>query len=150
MPRPSSLPVDWAPTCSHFSYPRIVRRRSLSRRGESLSPLTHRKLASGCGQSRTSKLPRRGRSSSGTPAITGSSWCSKSSRRESRTRVTACAHSLTRLEAGQILRAGIHLVIVDLFPPGPRDPQGIHKAIWDDFIENDFALPSDRTLTLAS
>src|SRR5208337_4816364 len=53
-------------------------------------------------------------------------------------------------KAGQFLRAGIHLVIVDLFPPGPRDPPGIHKAIWDDFIENDFALPSDRTLTLAS
>jgi len=53
-------------------------------------------------------------------------------------------------KAGQILRAGIHLVIVDLFPPSPRDPQGIHKAIWDEFIENDFALPSDRTLTLVS
>ncbi len=53
-------------------------------------------------------------------------------------------------KVGQFLRAGIHMVIVDLFPPGPRDPQGIHKAIWDDFIENDFALPSDRTLTLAS
>ncbi len=44
-------------------------------------------------------------------------------------------------KAGQILRARIHLVIVDLFPPGPRDPQGIHKAIWDKFTENDFALP---------
>ena len=41
-------------------------------------------------------------------------------------------------------------MIVDLFPPGPRDPQGIHKAIWDEFIDNDFPLPSDRTLTLAS
>jgi hypothetical protein len=50
----------------------------------------------------------------------------------------------------QVLRAGIHLVIVDLFPPGPRDPQGIHKAIWDEFIENDFALPSENSRTLAA
>jgi Protein of unknown function (DUF4058) len=48
------------------------------------------------------------------------------------------------------LRAGIHLLIVDLFPPGPRDPQGIHKAIWDELIENDFMLPEDKPLTLAA
>jgi len=53
-------------------------------------------------------------------------------------------------KAAQVLRSGIHLVIVDLFPPGPRDPQGIHKAIWDEFIENDFALPPDKPLTLAA
>lgn len=48
------------------------------------------------------------------------------------------------------LRAGVHLLIVDLFPPGPRDPQGIHKAIWDEVIENDFTLPQDKPLTLAA
>jgi hypothetical protein len=53
-------------------------------------------------------------------------------------------------KAVNVLRAGIHLVIVDLFPPGPRDPQGIHKAIWDEFIDNDFHLPSESSLTLAS
>ena len=53
-------------------------------------------------------------------------------------------------KAVQVLRSGIHLVIVDLFPPGPRDPQSIHKAIWDEFIENDFALPPDKSLTLAA
>ena len=42
------------------------------------------------------------------------------------------------------------MLIVDLFPPTPRDPQGIHKAIWDELIENDFALPPDRPLTLAA
>jgi hypothetical protein len=41
-------------------------------------------------------------------------------------------------------------VIVDLFPPGPRDPQGIHKVIWDEIIDNDFALPPGKPLTLAS
>ncbi len=53
-------------------------------------------------------------------------------------------------KAVYVLRAGIHLVIVDLFPPGARDPQGIHKAIWDEFVENDFSLPPGQPLTLAS
>jgi Protein of unknown function (DUF4058) len=53
-------------------------------------------------------------------------------------------------KAEYVLRAGIHLVIVDLFPPGPRDPQGIHKLIWDEFIDNEFALPAHRPLTLVS
>jgi len=61
-------------------------------------------------------------------------------------------HALRRFtnKAMQILRSGIHLVIVDLFPPSVRDPEGIHKAIWDELIDNDFTLPPDRTLTLAS
>jgi hypothetical protein len=49
-----------------------------------------------------------------------------------------------------VLRAGIHLLIVDLFPPGPRDPQGIHRAIWDHYIEDGFCLPPDKPLTLAA
>src|SRR5437762_5388852 len=53
-------------------------------------------------------------------------------------------------KAAEVLRAGIHLLIVDLFPPGPRDPEGIHKAIWDEFNDNTFALPLDRRLTLAA
>jgi hypothetical protein len=53
-------------------------------------------------------------------------------------------------KAVELLRAGIHLLIVDLFPPGPRDPQGIHKAIWDEYNESDFALPPGRPLTLAA
>jgi hypothetical protein len=50
----------------------------------------------------------------------------------------------------ELIRAGIHLLIIDLFPPGPRDPQGIHKAIWDDFEEEEIELPSGKPLTLAS
>jgi len=29
---------------------------------------------------------------------------------------------------------GVHLLVIDLFPPSKRDPQGIHKAIWDEFV----------------
>lgn len=53
-------------------------------------------------------------------------------------------------KAEELLRAGIHLLIVDLFPPSARDPQGIHKAIWDEFNDNNFTLPADRQLTLAA
>jgi hypothetical protein len=48
------------------------------------------------------------------------------------------------------IRANVHLLVIDLFPPSPRDPQGIHKAIWDEFIEEDFTLAPDKPLTLAS
>jgi hypothetical protein len=53
-------------------------------------------------------------------------------------------------KAVELLRGGIHLLIVDLFPPGPRDPQGIHKAIWDEYQDSTFALPAGRPLTLAA
>ena len=53
-------------------------------------------------------------------------------------------------KAISVLRLGIHLVILNLFPPGPCDPQGVHKSIWDEFIDNDFVLPPDTPLTLAS
>jgi hypothetical protein len=49
------------------------------------------------------------------------------------------------------LQAGIHLLIVDLFPPGPGDPKGIHAAIWEELMgESDFRLPADAPLTLAA
>ncbi len=38
----------------------------------------------------------------------------------------------------------------DLFGPSPRDPQGIHKAIWDSFCDEPFELPSDKPLTVAA
>ncbi len=49
-----------------------------------------------------------------------------------------------------LIRQGIHLLVVDLFPPGPRDPQGIAKAIWDEFQEENFDLPPDKPLTVAA
>lgn len=48
------------------------------------------------------------------------------------------------------LRAGCHLLVVDLFPPGRHDPHGIHGAIWEYFDPEDYVPPSDRPLTLAS
>jgi hypothetical protein len=53
-------------------------------------------------------------------------------------------------KADQALLAGIHLLIVDLFPPTTRDPHGIHRAIWGEGREGDFALPADKPLTCVS
>jgi hypothetical protein len=53
-------------------------------------------------------------------------------------------------KAADILNQGVHLVVVDLFPPTPRDPQGIHKAIWDEFGDEPFDFLPDKPLTVAS
>lgn len=46
------------------------------------------------------------------------------------------------------LKSGIHVLVVDLFPPTQRDPFGIHKLIWDEIEEEPFVLPpgKDRIL----
>lgn len=53
-------------------------------------------------------------------------------------------------KAVELLRGGVHLLVIDLFPTGPRDPQGIHPLIWDEFNDSAFELPMDRRLTLAA
>jgi hypothetical protein len=53
-------------------------------------------------------------------------------------------------KSADLIRQGIHLLVIDLFPPGKRDPKGIHKAIWDQFSDEDLDLPADKPLTLAS
>lgn len=53
-------------------------------------------------------------------------------------------------KAEELLRRGIHLLVVDLFPPTLRDPQGMHKAIWDVIQDEPFELPADKPLTVAA
>lgn len=53
-------------------------------------------------------------------------------------------------KAADLIWQGIHLLVVDLFPPSERDPQGIHKAIWDEIAEQPFSLPADKPLTVAA
>jgi hypothetical protein len=48
------------------------------------------------------------------------------------------------------LRQGVHVLVADPFPPTPRDPHGIHKAIWDRLHVEDFDLPAERDRTLVS
>lgn len=53
-------------------------------------------------------------------------------------------------KAIEFLRAGVHLLIVDLFPPSPRDPHGIHGEIWNEIASEPFELPAGKSLTLAA
>jgi hypothetical protein len=48
------------------------------------------------------------------------------------------------------LQNGIHLLVIDLFPPGPFDPAGIHAAIWREVGGGEYEPPDDRPLTLAA
>lgn len=53
-------------------------------------------------------------------------------------------------KAHESLFRGYHLLVVDLFPPGPRDPNGIHGAIWKGLSDEPFVLPPDEPLTLVA
>ncbi len=53
-------------------------------------------------------------------------------------------------KAADILNQGVNLLVVDLFPPTPRDPQGIHKAIWDELGDQPFVAPPGKPLIVAS
>ncbi len=53
-------------------------------------------------------------------------------------------------KAIDLLQQQVNLLIIDPFPPGSHDPQGVHAAIFDEFAEQPFELPSDKPLTLAS
>ncbi|HWE97840.1 MAG TPA: DUF4058 family protein [Tepidisphaeraceae bacterium] len=61
-------------------------------------------------------------------------------------------HALSRFlsKAAEMLDAGVHLLIVDLFPPGTFDPNGLHAAIWEEYTGEAFAPPAGKPLTLAA
>lgn len=63
-------------------------------------------------------------------------------------------HGIERFlyKAAAAIRQGIHLLIIDLYPPGSSDPQGMHVALWDHLFGVQ-SVPADigsRPLTLAS
>ena len=53
-------------------------------------------------------------------------------------------------KACELLEHRIHLLIIDPFPPGPRDPNGVHAAIWQEVEDTPFVLPADKPLTLVA
>lgn len=44
----------------------------------------------------------------------------------------------------------MHLLLIDVFPPGVRDPQGIHGVIWENLSDQAFEMPMAGAGTLAS
>lgn len=53
-------------------------------------------------------------------------------------------------KACELLESRVHLLLVDLFPPGPRDERGIHAAIWEQVQDNSFCPSPDQPLTLVA
>lgn len=53
-------------------------------------------------------------------------------------------------KAAALLESQVHLLIVDLHPPGRRDPHGMHAAIWEEIAGEDYAGPAEKPLTLAA
>lgn len=65
--------------------------------------------------------------------------------KDSRPRLQAFVEKVTTA-----IERGCHVLVIDLFPPGRLDPQGIHGAIWSELVAEDFEQPSDRSLMFAS
>jgi hypothetical protein len=53
-------------------------------------------------------------------------------------------------KAESALAHGIHLLLVDLFAPGPFDPSGMHGALWERFVDEPSPLSENEPLTLVS
>jgi hypothetical protein len=53
-------------------------------------------------------------------------------------------------KATDAILQGCHLLIVDLFRPTSRDPDGIHREIWQELGGKPHAQPADKPLTLAA
>lgn len=53
-------------------------------------------------------------------------------------------------KAVSLILDGRHLLIVDFFPPGPRDPQGVHGAIWTELGDDSYQMRVGKPLTLAA
>src|SRR5262245_39710927 len=52
-------------------------------------------------------------------------------------------------KAAEFLEHGIHVSVIDVFPPTARDPEGIHRAIWGERA-SDYSLLPNKPLTLVS
>jgi hypothetical protein len=61
-------------------------------------------------------------------------------------------HALSKFisKAVEFLEAGVHLLVIDLLPPGTFDPRGLHAAIWEEYTGEPFTPPTGQPLTLAA
>jgi hypothetical protein len=53
-------------------------------------------------------------------------------------------------KARSALRARVHVVVLDLLPPGKHDPEGIHGAIREAVDGEGYDLPAEKPLTFVS
>jgi hypothetical protein len=50
----------------------------------------------------------------------------------------------------EALDVGVHVLLIDLLPPGRHDPRGLHGSVWNQFDEGPYDLPVAEQLTLAA
>jgi Protein of unknown function (DUF4058) len=48
------------------------------------------------------------------------------------------------------LQAGIHVLLLDVFPPRSSDPLGMHGTVWQPYDSEEHTPPEDRPLTFAA
>ena len=53
-------------------------------------------------------------------------------------------------KATEAIRAGIHLAVVDLLPPGKHDSEGMHGEIMQALSAEEYKLPEGKPLTFVS
>jgi hypothetical protein len=53
-------------------------------------------------------------------------------------------------KACELLEHRIHLLIIDPLPHGPRDPNGVHGAIWEEVQDDSFRISPEQPLTLVA
>lgn len=44
----------------------------------------------------------------------------------------------------------LHVLVLDILPPGNHDPGGMHAAIWQELSDKPYEAPPERQLTLSS
>ena len=49
-----------------------------------------------------------------------------------------------------LIARGVHVLLVDLFPPTARDPNGLHAAVWEEFDNTPQSFDPARPLTAVS
>lgn len=61
-------------------------------------------------------------------------------------------HGITAMRSKllRVMQQGIHLLVIDLLPPTPRDPHGIHALIWSEFADEPYVLPPSKPLTFVA
>jgi hypothetical protein len=52
--------------------------------------------------------------------------------------------------AAQLLENRVHLLLIDLSPPGRRDPHGLHAAVWEEIAGTEFISPPQKPLTVVA
>ena len=50
----------------------------------------------------------------------------------------------------ELLQQRVNLLVIDPFPPGAQDPEGLPAVIWSEFSDETFELPADKPLSLAA